>query len=491
MTILVIDSILFALVVFLLIIFYSGASEIDLPSEDSVETFAGETLIPPAEDYPASNSRGAPGEYRLEIDDERLTMSVERLRSIERVEPSAESEPSPPEILEISDSPDSESSHSEDNPQDNGNAGNSSTDENARNRYAEDSESIRPALISSALDWLKRHQSPDGAWYAEGFHSLCGTDRDLQKVCANADGTADSGSSDADIGVTSLALLAFLGAGNTITHGQYRGVVRSALRFILQNQQGDGFVGKLSGLEIWNQALAAMALSEAYAMTGVGRLAEPAQRAVDYLVRFKLLNSGWGETSSDAEANSFNTGWVIIALKSAKIAGLNAPQSCFDDGVAFIEDVTDSTTGIARWSVSNMIDPRGRFSNQTTTAAALISKLFCRVPRSNSENEAAADFIVSSFQSLDSAESSDFTGWYLSDLALFQMGSRWWDDYAEAFQPMAFDFIRDEPESCAAGSYDPAYGFSTIGGRVYTTAALTMALEVYRRYEPIRSRRDE
>ncbi|HET6204975.1 MAG TPA: hypothetical protein VFI25_19460, partial [Planctomycetota bacterium] len=61
-------------------------------------------------------------------------------------------------------------------------------------------------VLHGALEWLKKHQDPEGRWDSDGFSKNCkGT------VC---DGPGEGLH---DIGVTGLALLAFLGDGNTLT----------------------------------------------------------------------------------------------------------------------------------------------------------------------------------------------------------------------------------------------------------------------------------
>src|SRR5262249_44495546 len=58
--------------------------------------------------------------------------------------------------------------------------------------------------IDRALDWLAAHQSPDGSWDCDGFAKSCG------KLGANA--CSGPGGANHDVGVTGLALLAFLRA---------------------------------------------------------------------------------------------------------------------------------------------------------------------------------------------------------------------------------------------------------------------------------------
>src|SRR5215831_3721976 len=58
------------------------------------------------------------------------------------------------------------------------------------------------SAVIAALKWLARHQGPDGGWSAEGFQGQC-----IGGKCGGI------GEKDYDTGITSLSLLAFLGAG--------------------------------------------------------------------------------------------------------------------------------------------------------------------------------------------------------------------------------------------------------------------------------------
>ena len=82
---------------------------------------------------------------------------------------------------------------------------------------------------------------------------------------------------------TSMALLPFLGAGQTHLNGEFKEVVRRGLLFLIQN----GKPGTESGLPVldfrdgagnmYSHGLAAIVLCEAYAMTEDPTLAGPAQ----------------------------------------------------------------------------------------------------------------------------------------------------------------------------------------------------------------------
>jgi hypothetical protein len=75
---------------------------------------------------------------------------------------------------------------------------------------------------------------------------------------------------------------------------------------------------------------------------------------------------------------------------------------------------------------------------------------------------------------------SDMYYWYYGTYALYQMGRPWWPAWEKAMRSAIVGSQRQDGD--ARGSWDPlcAWGFS--GGRVYSTALMTLCIEVYYRY---------
>ena len=96
-------------------------------------------------------------------------------------------------------------------------------------------EGTEQALVDG-LEWLKSHQSRNGSWDCDGFGRECGEIGN--STCSGV------GSPMNDVGVTSLALLAFLGDGNSTYDGRYSDVVAKAVRWLRNQQDPDsGLIG--------------------------------------------------------------------------------------------------------------------------------------------------------------------------------------------------------------------------------------------------------
>ena len=113
--------------------------------------------------------------------------------------------------------------------------------------------------IERALEWLKDHQDDDGKWDADEFMKHDGDG----PICDGA------GNPVHDVGVTGLALLAFLGDGSTLRSGPYRQVVQRAVGWLRNQQDLDtGLFGTANSNEfLYGHAIATLAMVEAWGMT--------------------------------------------------------------------------------------------------------------------------------------------------------------------------------------------------------------------------------
>src|SRR5262245_12776649 len=114
------------------------------------------------------------------------------------------------------------------------------------------------AAVMAGLLWLKNHQSEDGRWDADGFDSMC-----KKGKCEGHGGALN------DVGLTGLALLCFLGAGDTHVSGPFKNTVKNGLKYLMGVQDPeDGCFGTKSGQHFqYNHSCAALAMAEAYGMT--------------------------------------------------------------------------------------------------------------------------------------------------------------------------------------------------------------------------------
>ena len=119
--------------------------------------------------------------------------------------------------------------------------------------------------VDFSLDWLRRHQDTDGAWHPTRFMDLCA-----------GSGCAGPGDPWLDPGTTAVAVLSYLGLGETHKHGAHSDVVKSGLEYLRDVQDEDGFFGdRSSPWALLNHALATLTMCEAWALTASPPLPRP------------------------------------------------------------------------------------------------------------------------------------------------------------------------------------------------------------------------
>jgi len=239
---------------------------------------------------------------------------------------------------------------------------------------------------------------------------------------------------------TGWAVCAFLGAGYTDrgsgSVNKHAKAVRWGLRYLMTEQKDDGSFG--AGVR--GDAIATLALCEAYWMTRNPRYRKPAQDALNSLARARRPRSGWQDL--------ITTVHCVLAFKSGKFAGLEVDPDGFEGARQDFDHAPPKTSeeraGIVLARIVMGEDPRG-----STRLQAMAKEL---------------------------TPAGDDLGYLtLGTLATFQMGGQAWRDWNRWMK----ESVAESQEK--DGSWPPAPGTT----RLRTTAAKTLCLEVYYRYDRV------
>ena len=352
--------------------------------------------------------------------------------------------------------------------------------------------------VEWGLDWLKRHQDPEGFWDCDGFDAQC----------AAGDHCDGKGMALNDVGVTGLALLAFLGSGNTPTDGPYREVVRKGVRYLCQMQYPED--GCLTAKEdehyMYNHAIGTLALTEAYGLSGMPVLKKHAKKAIEYIHKTKNPGKAWRYNDGaidPIEQNDISvTGWMIMCLASAKDFGLPFDKHDIEDALAYIDEMTDTATGRTGYK------ERGSYSSrepgdeliwpfdkvEAMTGVGMFCRFLCGYILGNADDQMpmidkGAKLLLAKPPTWDEgAGTIDYYYWYYGSYALFQKGGQDWKAWKDHMIKAVVEHQRTE--GCAKGSWDPRCDpWGDNGGRVYSTALCTLCLEVFYRYDKILGQR--
>ena len=357
-------------------------------------------------------------------------------------------------------------------------------------QYGE-SEKIERA-ISSGLTWIQRQQHSDGHW------QLQAKNRNL--------GYPDPGYPDAgyvglktDTGATALALLAFLGDGQTHQAGPYQETIEKGLRWLKGIQKSDG------DLHDWNElgrstafyahSQATIALCEAYALTGDESLREPAELAVKFLIDSQHpTKGGWRYQPQNelAESDLSVTGWGLMALNTARMAGLDVADEAFQRVSVFLDSVQEMGGSQYKYLPSTAAD--------TVTPAMTAEGLLCRQwlgwPKDHPPMKAGARFILRPEHAPQwAAGKRNVYAWYYTAQFLHNSGGKPWKQWYQAVQQeivsMQTRTGSRKRGGDVRGSWHPtkplgsSHEYGEQGGRLYVTAMCLLILETPFRHSPV------
>jgi hypothetical protein len=338
--------------------------------------------------------------------------------------------------------------------------------------------------VERALDWLARHQDADGRW-----------DGGSQKV----DGIAQQGDDsftihcpageicfgecyyfEADTAMTGLALLAYLGAGYTHIDGKYAQNVGKGIQFLLKVQRPNGDLrGESRAVGMYCHSMAALALCEAYALTGDPRLKTPVSLAVDWLAKARSRDKmSWRYEPYARSGDSSILGWVVMVFKSARVNGVPVPPEMQEGAQAWLKQVADGElNGLARYTP---YDENGRPRTVTTTMTAevWVCRQFLGIGGAGASSSEAAEYLLAHGPD---REPFNLYYWYYGTLAMYQHGGEPWTRWNALVRD---DLVkRQRTTGHRAGSWDvDSDKYGKLGGRIYSTALATLTLEVYYRY---------
>jgi len=347
--------------------------------------------------------------------------------------------------------------------------------------------------VKESLNWLARHQYPDGTWNFDHQRGDC------QGRCG------DPGKYTGAVrGATGLAMLTFLGAGQTQnTKGPYREVVErgaGALVRLMKVGKNGGSFHEPQG-SMYSHGIASMAICESYAMTGDRRLREPAQLAINYISYAQDPKGGGWRYKPRQPGDTSVMGWQVMALKSGYMASLSVPPNVVE-GARFFLDSAQKSGGAEYYYAVEESDGRGGivklpgmvFDKKTGkvkekkphgSAATSAIGLLCRMYLGwEHDNEVLKRGVLRLAESGPSKDNPYFN--YYGSQVLFQYTSgkgELWGKWNGKMRDMLIQ--SQSKEGHEKGSWSFGGGTNEKGGRLYCTAMTAMTLEIYYRYLPV------
>jgi len=355
--------------------------------------------------------------------------------------------------------------------------------------------------VKESLNWMARHQYPDGTWNFDHQRGAC------QGRCS------DPGEATKAVrAATGLALLTYLGAGQTHnTKGRYREVVKrgtqALVRMMKVTKNGGSF--HEPGGNMYSYGIAAMAICEAYAMTGDPGLREPAQLAINFISYAQDPQGGGWRYAPRQPGDTSVMGWQVMALKSGYMASLSVLPNTVE-GARFFLDSAQKSDGAEYYYAVELNDPRGMrvklpgmvFDKKTgklkpkrlgggkgTSAIGLLCRMYLGWEHDNEVLKRGVLRLAKQGPAVGDA----YFDYYASQV-LFQYTSgkgELWKKWNEKMRTMLVTSQSKEGHEKGSWSFDPDKHHNAPGGRLYCTALSAMTLEVYYRYLPVYKTKSE
>ena len=278
------------------------------------------------------------------------------------------------------------------------------------------------------------------------------------------------------VGITALACLAFMADGNLPGRGPCGENVQRGIDFVLANINETGLIAAdTSHGPMYGHGFAALFLGEVYGMTAGGgdtrlsqRIHEELVKAVRLIVQTQNEEGGWRYYPVPHDADVSVTICQVMALRSARNAGIEVPKTTIDRAVEYIRQCQHGdggwryqlTSGGSAW-------PR--------TAAGVASLNYAGIYEDDAIDR-GLDYLVENAKPGNGRgnRSHYFYGHYYAVQAMYLAGGASWSEWWPLIRDELIDAQTDD------GSWRDNHA-----GPSYGTAMALIILQMPKRYLPI------
>ena len=166
-------------------------------------------------------------------------------------------------------------------------------------------------------------------------------------------------------------------------------------------------------------------------------------------------------------------GWQVIALTSARQAGLHVSSDSLGQTNKFLNSVQANKTG------STYGYTPGAGVSPTMSAEGLLCRIYCGWKHGNEGLNQGTAYLLQFMPT----RQRDFYYWYYATQVLHHYGDDPWEQWNPAIRELLISLQAQQGHE--AGSWAPQGGHDGQGGRVYSTSLALLTLEVYYRHKRV------
>ncbi len=284
------------------------------------------------------------------------------------------------------------------------------------------------------------------------------------------DGSFGGSNYGSNVGIASLAIMAFLADGHMPGRGKYGDVVSKGVDYVLAHCTQSGLIAaNTSHGPMYGHGFATLLLGEVYGMTGDERVREPLLKAVKLIVNTQNAEGGWRYQPWPQDADLSVTICQVMALRSARNAGISVPKITIDRAIEYTHK-SQNTDGGFRY----MLNSGG---SAFPRSAAGVAALYYAGEYEGPVIEKGLDYLIKTGTpgkgNANAAGGHYYYGHYYASQAMYLAGGTNWSTY--------FPAIREDLISKQQGD-----GHWTDGqGATYGTAMACIILQMPNRLLPI------
>jgi len=296
--------------------------------------------------------------------------------------------------------------------------------------------------------------------------------------------------------VSSLAVMAFLAKGYTPGTGPYGRHIDRGIDFVLRTQRRNGLLcpaGSKRG-PMYAHGISTLMLSEVSGMVDKQRQ-QKIDKALPAALRLILTaqqvrksathKGGWRYQAHSTDSDISLTGWSLMALRSARNNGSQIPDKAIADAVGFV--LRCRAKAKARPAKKNKPAPGVGFAYQpggapgmARTGTAVLCLELCGKHRCKEALDGGDWILANPVRRFGAAYF--YYGLYYCSQGMFQLGGKYWQQFAPHMYEMMLKFQRKD------GSWPQASGGEASAGACYSTAMGVLAVSVSYRQLPIYQR---
>jgi len=272
-----------------------------------------------------------------------------------------------------------------------------------------------------------------------------------------------------NVAVTALACLAFMSHGDLPGRGQYGGNVERGVDFILDHVHPTGLIAAdTSHGPMYGHGFATLLLGEVYGQTGDVRVRESLIKAVRLIAGTQNPEGGWRYQPRPYDADLSVTICQIMALRSARNAGIKVPKETIDKAIEYVRNAQNADGGFRY-----MLNSGG---SAFPRSAAGVAALYYAGIYKDKALEKGLTYLMRHKPGGAAAQNGGhyFYGQYYAVQAMLLAGGEHWRTW---FPAIRTELLRkqNKPDGSWQGSAGPSYG----------TAMALIILQMPNRFLPI------